>query len=163
MKMSEETGETCAFASLQGVELIAMDVAKGRNEFAYDLMVGDRVPVHCCAVGRAIIAKNSDARAALVIKSIRPMTDRTITHPLTYLAELKKIASQGYAVVDRERTDDLTCCGAALVESNSCVRSGIGVCGRSSRIDQQMSREIGQYVAHRCSTLSKALQDYQQR
>jgi len=99
----DAVGETCNFTALAGDEVIYLDRVEARWPLRLHLETGSRVPMHCTASGKLLLAFMPEARRARLLKSIdfSPFTPNTIKDAKAFTAELAVIAKQGYSL-DRE-------------------------------------------------------------
>jgi IclR family acetate operon transcriptional repressor len=73
--------------------------------------VGRRVHPHTSGVGKVVLAfrPRAEVEALLARSGLPPRTPRTITDPARFLAELDKVASQGYAIDSGEEEVGVRC------------------------------------------------------
>jgi len=66
----------------------------------YHIEIGKRTPLHCTAVGKAIMAYLSKDKVATIVKGkgLEKYTENTITNEEELKKEFLKIRKQGYAV-----------------------------------------------------------------
>ncbi|MHC1758351.1 MAG: IclR family transcriptional regulator [Negativicutes bacterium] len=76
--------------------------------------VGERLPLYCTAVGKAILAQMGEEEQAAVISatSFHPYTPYTIWDKNILLQELAKVKAAGFAVDREELEMGLTCAGS---------------------------------------------------
>jgi IclR family pca regulon transcriptional regulator len=105
------TGRTVSLAIRDGNEISYIDRWPGarRGQYAIDLGlgVGSRVPVHCCAAGKALLAALSEDELRAALAQLRPhrRAPHTLTTKAALRAELARIADGadgGVAVEDEE-------------------------------------------------------------
>lgn len=96
-------GETCNFTALAGDEVIYLDRVEARWPLRLHLEPGSRVPMHCTASGKLLLAFMPEARRTRLLKNFdfSPFTPNTIKEAKAFAAELALIAKQGYSL-DRE-------------------------------------------------------------
>ncbi|WP_374382441.1 IclR family transcriptional regulator [Dongia sp.] len=99
----DQVGETCNFTALAGDEVIYLDRVEARWPLRLHLEPGSRVPIHCTASGKLLLAHLNEARRARLLKNIdfSPFTPNTITGAEAFAAELAEIVARGYSL-DRE-------------------------------------------------------------
>ena len=69
--------------------------------------IGQRVPAHACASGKALLAEA--ARAARRHEATCRLTPRTLADPALLAADLELRASRGFAVDDEEYEEGVGC------------------------------------------------------
>lgn len=99
----DAVGETCNFTALAGDEVIYLDRVEARWPLRLHLEPGSRVPMHCTASGKLLLAFMPEARRTRLLRNFdfSPFTPNTIKEGRAFAAELALIAKQGYSL-DRE-------------------------------------------------------------
>jgi len=118
--------------------------------------VGDVVPLHATATGKALLAHLPAAFEPLRDGGLEPRTQRTIVDATDLLVELAGIRDRGYAVDDREHAPDLRCVAAAVFDGDRAV-AAIGVSAPPARLPPRRLAEIGELVARQAAALTRAL------
>jgi IclR family transcriptional regulator, acetate operon repressor len=110
--------------------------------------IGNRVPAHASAAGKAMLAQLSTAEleAYLAQRRLDRLTPQTITDPEELRAELATIRSNGYAVDDREFDDGLMCVAAAITGARPTA-AAISLSGPAERVRRLDISECGPVVA----------------
>jgi IclR family acetate operon transcriptional repressor len=82
----------------------------GRDQFVMRSRVGASAPLHCTAMGKALLAHLPDDQVSAVVTAGLPRrTTGTLTDPEAVLAELRGIRERGYAVDDEENEPNIRC------------------------------------------------------
>ncbi|WP_020672013.1 IclR family transcriptional regulator [Amycolatopsis nigrescens] len=115
-ELNARTGHTVHLASYEEGEVVYIDKYEGHHSVRMYSRVGKRAPLHCTAVGKVLVADLSPQRRAEVAESIDyvVLTGNTITNAADYLAELERVAEQGYAVDNAEHEDFIHCVAAPI-------------------------------------------------
>ncbi len=81
--------------------------------------VGDRVPIHSSALGKAICATMADEEVLAMLRAegMPRLTAKTITGEQAFLTELAEVRHSGRAIDDREHEEDGRCVAVAVVGS----------------------------------------------
>jgi IclR family pca regulon transcriptional regulator len=103
-RLSAEHGETFSMAVRDGADAVMVAYARPRSLYMLGGGIGLRIPAHCTAVGRVMIASlpEADRLAFLGEGPIEPVTSRTITDKARLIEIIAGIAAQGFAVVEDE-------------------------------------------------------------
>ena len=104
-QVSEDIGETCAMAMLDGTEMVCVAHAPGAQRvLTVGLTVGSRMPLLATAIGRAYLAfMAEDERERLLgAAAVRKFTSRTVVDFARLRAAIAQAHNQGYALVDEE-------------------------------------------------------------
>jgi IclR family transcriptional regulator, pca regulon regulatory protein len=103
-RLSEDIQEATAVVVLDGDEVVFLARASARRILSVAVSVGSRLPAVWTASGRVLLAYGDAAAAARVLARVRPvrMTPRTLVDRKDLRAELDRVRTQGYAIVDQE-------------------------------------------------------------
>jgi IclR family acetate operon transcriptional repressor len=140
--LRDEFGETANLGLLDGDHIIYIDIVESRRGVRLAASRGDRDPIHCTALGKAIAAQLPEERVRDLLKEtgLAKRTGNTITSIEDYFDELTKVRRLGYAVDDRENEDDGRCVAAPLLGTHLPV--AISVSGPSSRFTLQDVKKV---------------------
>lgn len=102
--LSEQLGESSSVSILDGADIVYVARAAQKKVMSIALMPGSRLPAYCTSMGRVMLAALSEdeARALLASAPLPKRTSHTMIDPETILAELAKVRSQGYSLIDQE-------------------------------------------------------------
>ena len=70
VELMHQTGETMILAGPEGTSVVLQDVVESPEDIRYMVNVGQRLPIHLTAAGRAILAQYSPAERAATLKRI---------------------------------------------------------------------------------------------
>ncbi|MGW4135063.1 MULTISPECIES: IclR family transcriptional regulator [Amycolatopsis] len=120
----DELGESCNVTTLSGNEIVYLDRVETPEPLRFYLRPGSRVPIHCSASGKMILAQMSPSqrRKLLAHAPLKRYTDKTITDLDALEAEFTRVRRDGFALDDEEFLPGLVCV-AVLVpgRANLCV------------------------------------------
>jgi DNA-binding IclR family transcriptional regulator len=119
--------------------------------------VGNRVPLYCTAVGKAIIAYEPGLIPPPPPEGYPRYTPNTITSPEALERELDRIRQDGYAVDDSELYPDTRCIAAPVRDATGRVVASLGASGPSVRVTRDRAEAIARIVVEEASALSAAL------
>jgi IclR family acetate operon transcriptional repressor len=111
-ELMEASGETANLAMLEdGQVAYVAQVASRHHRVRMFTEVGRRVHPPTSGVGKVVLAfrPRAEVEALLARSGLPPRTPRTITDPARFLAELDKVASQGYAIDSGEEEVGVRC------------------------------------------------------
>lgn len=102
--LAAEYGDTFSVAVLDGDDAIMVAYATPRRMYMDRVGVGLRLPAHCSAVGRVLIAGLPEVERDAFLKRLqpKPITPRTVTSKATLRRILADVAEGGYAVAEEE-------------------------------------------------------------
>ncbi|MBL8326729.1 MAG: SMP-30/gluconolactonase/LRE family protein [Rubrivivax sp.] len=147
--LRDMTGETTYLATLDGLEVVALDRCDGAHAQRSHGAIGQRKPLHCTSQGKAILAAMPPERREALVREIAlaPVTARTVTDRRRLLAELKLSAQRGWAIDDEEVVPGVRCCGAPIVDNHGEVRGAISVAGPAFRLTMERIELLGPELA----------------
>jgi IclR family transcriptional regulator, pca regulon regulatory protein len=102
--LSERTRESASVAVLHGADVVVAARSTARRSLTVGLGVGSRLPLHCSATGRTLLASlPADACDALLGSSARvKLTPHTVTDPAKLRRLLRACRENGYASSNEE-------------------------------------------------------------
>lgn len=102
--LNRRTAETVNLMEMEGDEIVYVVRFPGFRSVSVDLHVGSRLPIHCSAAGRAILAEMDidDAMRLLARVPRRAMTPHTLTELSDLRTALQTARKRGYALNDQE-------------------------------------------------------------
>jgi IclR family pca regulon transcriptional regulator len=107
-ELRNRTGRTASLGMLSGTEIAYVDRRRGsgQGQYAVDegIGVGTRLPIHCTAAGKALLACLPAAKQQALITRLRltRRTSTTLTTKTALRAELERIAADGGVAVENE-------------------------------------------------------------
>jgi len=104
VKLADENNEPCSISILDGLDIIFVCRDATRRIFTSRLVVGDRLPAHCSASGKVLLAavKPDAVRERIGAAPLIARAPNTLTDPDKLMDELSRIRAQGWAVADDE-------------------------------------------------------------
>ena len=123
----DEVGESCNLTALSGSEVVYLDRVETPAPLRFYLHPGSRVPVHCSASGKVLLAQMTPAerRQLLGHAPLAAYTPQTLTDFDRLEAEILAVRRQGFAIDNEEFLPGLLCVAvlvpAAARRSNLCV------------------------------------------
>ena len=136
--VTSATHETVHLCVLDGHETVLVQKVKGTQLVAVDFQVGDRSPLYCTSIGKAVLAYQDARLVETIIAAGLPRRARnTFTDANAFRAELHRVRSQGYAIDDHEFEDTMRCIAAPIFERDGRVQMGISISGPDSRFTRE--------------------------
>jgi IclR family transcriptional regulator, acetate operon repressor len=139
------TGETSYVGALEGIDVISLERFDSPHSLRSKTVHGHRKPVYATSQGKAILASLPSLERDAIIGALRPKahTELTITDRRRLLAEIRVVASRGYAIDDEENVIGTRCVGAAIVDVQGLVRGAISVAGPAYRLTHHRLELLG--------------------
>ena len=100
----EEVGETCNIGVLDGREVVYIDRVECDWPLRVQLQAGSRLPMHCTAIGKLLLAhmNRASSRRLIAAAPLSRHTENTITDPQALEGQLAEIRRQGYSTSNEE-------------------------------------------------------------
>lgn len=133
----DELGETANLAVLDTDQVLYIAQVPSRHSMRMFTEVGRRVAAHSTGVGKAILAQlNDDEVGRIIARTGLPVaTDRSISEPAAFFAELARIRDRGYAVDDGEQEVGVRCYAVAV--RLAPAPTAVSVSGPAARVDDE--------------------------
>ena len=142
-------GKTVNLAVLEEGEIIFLYRHESQRFLKYDLQPGSRLPAHCTAQGKVLLAALPDAQLRRLIQRmpLQSFTSRTITDPESLWNELMLTRRRGYAIADRELSLDLYSMGVGVVDAKGRVVAACNVSLRAEAPEEEKQHMLGRLIA----------------
>lgn len=142
-KLAAKTGEISGLMTEEHGAGVFLYRGRGEEAARIDTDVGDRTPLHCTALGKAILAHLPPERTEAIIdrQGLPPVTTKTITDRETLLEQLAEIRERKIAFDDEERLNGLRSVAAPILDERSRVIGSISVAGPTHRMTGDRFRE----------------------
>ncbi|WP_244931526.1 IclR family transcriptional regulator [Nocardioides sp. W7] len=126
---------TVHFGILDGSDIVYLDRIGGLAATTLPSRIGARVPAHCTALGKALIAGTASWPMP---KTLVARTSRTLDTPLALTRELAEVRRSGVAVERDEAVVGISCVAAAITGPANTPVAAISLCDRTAslRIDE---------------------------
>jgi IclR family pca regulon transcriptional regulator len=142
-RISEETGESSSAAILDGDDIVYIARSATRRIMSIGLGVGSRLPAHCTALGRAILAHQPDDAVDAYVQRVRleARTPKTITDKANFRSVLEVARAQGYALVSEELEYGLRSIAIPVVQRNGKVTIALNLSAQAGRVSAEDMKE----------------------
>jgi DNA-binding IclR family transcriptional regulator len=132
---------------LEGSDVVILDKLWGHEAPALPTRVGGRMPAHCTAAGKALLAFAADHVVDEIIRKGLPRrTGRTIVVPELFRQELATVRTAHWALETEENVAGLRCVAAPIRGSGRAI-AAVSVSGPVHKVD--VNRTVP--VVRRCA------------
>lgn len=132
-----KTGEVAFFAVRRDDEISYLNAAypDGREPGNALNMTGMSAPIYCTALGKAILANQSNEEIEQYLSRVElvPITPSTICNPDDFRREMTQVREQGYAIDNMEKSHGMICIAVPVFSVDQSVLGAISVSGPSLR------------------------------
>jgi DNA-binding IclR family transcriptional regulator len=151
-----EVEETAHLCIMEKTHMVYIDKQEPERSIRMISRVGASSPIHCTAVGKAILATMPRSRVEELLPELRleRFTRRTMTSREALLKELERTSRRGYAVDDEEREEGVRCAGVAILDGRGEAVAAVSISGPSFRVTMQKIP----HIADRLMTCVKGIQ-----
>jgi IclR family acetate operon transcriptional repressor len=155
-ELAEITAETVHLAVPSGTEVIYIAKIESKHTLGMFSHIGARLPMHCTALGKAILAFSDKNTLQLVInKAMISRTPHSIVSTQALENELAMIRSQGYAIDNEENELGIRCVGAPIFDYTGKPVGAISVSAPCDRMDKERSNFLGPLVRQATQMVSR--------
>jgi IclR family pca regulon transcriptional regulator len=132
-ELRRRTSYTAALGVLDGEEILYVDRARGfrreQTEAALDPQPGSRLPVHCTAIGKLLLAylPEHEQRELIAQLTLTKHGPNTITTKQAMRDELERIRRDGLAVNDQELAPELRTLAAPVRDQTGAVLAAVNL------------------------------------
>jgi IclR family pca regulon transcriptional regulator len=160
-RITDELDESSSVCVLDGDEILCVAGAVRKGLMALDISTGSRLPVHCTAAGRVLLAALPEAQVAAQLERIelKPLTEKTIVSRDALAEDIRHVREQGCSVIDEELELGLRAIAVPIVSPQGKVAAALGVGALVSRVSldelqtkflpvlRDQARTIGQFIS----------------
>ncbi|MCW3002896.1 MAG: IclR family transcriptional regulator [Conexibacter sp.] len=128
--LAQRFGVTVHVATLDDAEVTYLDKVEGGRGVPIPLSgVGRRLPAHCTALGKTLLAYESLGMVEQLVatRGLPQLTARTITSIDALSAELDEVRKRGWACADEEVVEGVCCYAAPIFNRDMRVAAAISV------------------------------------
>jgi IclR family acetate operon transcriptional repressor len=157
--LRERTGETINLALWRGHNLVYAEILDGMFALRMSGSVGQTAPLHCTALGKAMLAWLPPAEAESLVgpEPFRRHTDRTLTTWSALGAELAGVRHRGFAVEVEEMDVGASCIGAPILNAHGRPVAALSVSAFIARMGEKERGVNGELLVEWCRRISGGL------
>lgn len=151
--------ETANLVILKDASVMYLEKVEGSHSMRISTLVGGEKPIHCTAVGKAMLAFLNEKDLEKTIKKIEfnKYTPNTILDERSLRKALEKIRTRGYAEDCEELEVGLRCIAAPIFNQYKVPFAAISVSGPATRMDDKLSLEIAGVLIDFANRISRKL------
>jgi len=151
--------ETVNLAILSDREILYIDKVDSPRGVGVMSKVGQRNPVYCTSLGKALLAFQTEVEQSRIIAAIQfvPFTPNTITSRKELLKELKQVRLRGYALDRREIEEDVECIAAPIRDHQGNVVAAVSVSGPLKKINTLKEKDFIHLVTGAAALISSKM------
>jgi IclR family pca regulon transcriptional regulator len=150
-RLVAEVHESSSVSVLDGEDIVYVARVPTGRIMAVSINVGTRFPAYATSMGRVLLSRlpEEELEAYLERVDLRPLSPRTLTSPKRLRAELAKVRSQGWALVDQELEEGLRSVAAPIRDRSGRTIAAVNLSAHASRmsIDEGRRRLVPALLA----------------
>jgi len=153
------SGGLAHLAVIREGAVIYVDTVRDTESLDTYVPPGHRMPAHCVAMGKVLLAELTDEQVARVVaeKGLPPRTPRTITTVDALTRELARVRARGFATEAGEAAPDSRCFAAPVRDYTESVIAAISVAGDTRRFPDERHEELIAMVLQTARRISERL------
>ena len=159
-KLAVRTGETTHLAVKEGKQAFFVDhYSATRQIIMVSGQVGEFVPLHCTAHGKALLADYGpdELKATFGAGALQGYTPTTITTIKQLAKECARIRAAGFAVDQEEYVEGVRCLAAPVRDGDGIVIASIGISAPIARFPLERDAAAGREVCEAAAEISAIL------
>lgn len=130
----ERTHETVHLGVLEGDEVMYVAKIGGHRQASTPSRVGSRLPLHCTAIGKSLLAHTADEQRLRVLAGpLDRRTPHTQVAPGLLAQQLDNVAATGLAYEREESTVGLLCVASPVLRLDGSPAAAISIAGPVGR------------------------------
>ena len=135
----EKTEETAHLTVLDHASVMFLYKFESRQAIRMKSILGARVPAHCSADGKAILAYQTKERIeSIAVNGLAALTAKTITSVEQLMVDLAQVRARGYALDDEETEVGLRAIAAPIRDHTGEVVAAISIAGPIQRMTKKV-------------------------
>ena len=136
IELAQATGETVNLGIMDGAQAIYVDTIQGPSAIHVNTWPGKRLPIHCTALGKVLVAELSDSQLEAIVQEtgLKRSTPNTHTKLTDLNQDLERVRKLGYAVDDEEDEIGMRCVGVAIRDYRALAAAAMSVTGLARRL-----------------------------
>ena len=158
-ELSQISRETVNLGVLRHGQVMYVQKIESQELLRAGLTVGSRVPVHCTAIGKILLAYMPEPQLEEVVRKrgLAQHGPNCITSLDRLKAHLAGVRERGYSVDDEELEADMRCIGAPIRNHLGVVVAGIAIAGPARRMTYARLDELRPALLNAAEGISRRL------
>lgn len=155
----DEIMESVFIGTLIGNEGVVIEQVLGTYPFKFSIDSGHRMPMHCSAPCKAIVAHlpESERKRLLTGYAFKRFNENTITTRRAFEQALKEVRSCGFAMDHAEQVHGTHCIGAPVFNQYGYPIAAIWTTGPSDRLPVNSMKRTGKIIRRYADMISRRM------
>ena len=158
-QLADDCRESVYLTVLDGDSALYIYAVESSKRLLARTAVGDRAPLHCTSVGKAILAFLPEEAVERILEAapLHPFTPNTITQQERLYAELAHTRERGYAMDCEEHELSTFCLGAPILDSRANVIGACSISGADPAIVNDRAEDLSLCVKRVAEEVSRRM------
>lgn len=158
-RLFDSYGEFSALTVVQGTEVAIVCEEHSSHPLAHAILLGQRLPIHASASGKAILAFMSPhAREALIDQiKFEPLAKKTITNRKQLMQEIKKIREVGIAYHDSEVIEGINSVAVPVFDIRNEPIAALSVACPTPRFESLLKKNVVETLRAEAESMTNRL------
>ena len=158
-KLLEETRETVYLAIEDDGCILYIDKAETNNTYKLACEIGERIPMHCTGLGKALLAAYDEDKVRRIVdrKGLIRMTENTIISLDELMEQLEITRKRGYSVDIGESDEALNCVAAPIYDQANMPIAAISIASLKYNVNDEILKDYAEKVRKTALDISAAL------
>jgi len=164
LNLHKDIKQTVNMGILSGNHVLYLCRLRTNKYLPYDLQVGEMLPLHCTALGKALLAFSHPDSIANFWETIelKVMGPRTVTKVNSLKKQIEEIRRKGYSINDEELTPNVLAVGCPVLDQQGFALMAINVTVKKSEFPiKELLSDITPKLISKAEEISNALKDMQ--
>jgi len=154
-QLVERFQEICTLSIFDHGQMLYVEVVHGEHALTIAARVGRRLPVHCTASGKVLLAfLPSEVVEPILNGPLAAYTEKTITSPVRLREELEVVRRQGYALADEEFEVGIWAISAPIRDIDGNVIAAMSIPYPTNRLSRERIPEIAEALIEAANAVS---------
>lgn len=153
-ELYEASHETVHLAALHGTDVVYLAKLYGHRQVKSPSRIGGRVPAYATAVGKALLAHDSEALDLTLAQRLTRFTTSTVADHEALAAQLAEVRRSGIAREREEVLPGLSCLAAPIFGPGGRAVAALSVSAPTGRLDERTIEPVLRRVAGAASQLA---------
>lgn len=152
------SGEAVNLGVFDEGQVVFIDQVASPQQVVIRARVGSRVPAHCTAMGKTLLAFGSpEWREKVLANGLSALTPNTIVHVDEFREHLARVRRAGYGSDDEEHRLGIRCIAAPVRDYTGLAVAAMSISGPAFRLSRERATELVEPLKQAAAELSAVL------
>ena len=156
----DELGETCNLTMLDGAQIVYLDRVETPSPLRVNLQPGSKVPLHCTASGKLLLALLPAARRTRLLEQVQleRHTDNTFVERAKLEDELKRVRREKLSVDAAEFVPGLVCAAVPIFAKDGRAIAAVATQGPITRMPLERAIALAPRLREAATALAQTFE-----